>query len=469
MSSKGDLRTRLRITPEEGKLGLGELISLFFVNAGVTPGIYLINFYLMIFYTDIVGLDPASIGTLFLVARVFDGFNDPVQGYIIDHLPKTKMGRFRPYLIIASFLFTINFMLVFFGPLWFQGAKMLVVWITYLMIDMTYSFMDIPNNCLLPVMTDNPKERNILSLIKGSGPMLGSILMLPLPIMLGSMEGDKLKAYTIFLSAAAAATVLFVSLGALGVKERIPAEKEQEYGLRELLSILTQRPVYALFLTQLLTETGNALSSVTVLYFFTYILKDVKFMSALALPQLAGGISVLLAPMIANRYGKRTSYTLGTLIMVAGNALRFINVVNKPLILAGKFIHSAGLSISQTLVYGIMADNTDYIEFTQDKRAEGAVASLSTLVKKAGGGIGGAASGYLLKATGYVANAENQTKTARNGIIATSLLFPTLCCLAAALVFWFLYPLSVKRMAEITQELQERRAARDEIAAETTV
>jgi|GEM_PF-5888440 len=68
-----------------------------------------------------------EIGLLFLlVARVFDGFNDPVQAYIIDHLPKTKMGRFRPYFIVASFLFTINFVLVFFGPYWATGGKMVI-------------------------------------------------------------------------------------------------------------------------------------------------------------------------------------------------------------------------------------------------------------------------------------------------------------------------------------------------------
>ena len=469
-SSDTNLRTRFRITPSEGKLSIFEMMSLFFVNTGITPGLSLIQMYLLIFYTDIVGLDPAKIGTLFLVARVFDGFNDPVQGYIIDHLPKTKMGRFRPYLIIASFLFSANFTLVFFGPLWASsGAKMAIAWVTYLMIDMTYSFADIPNNCLLPVMTDNPKERNILTVFKGMGITVGNMLVsLPLPILLDRMPDNKLQAYSLFLGVSAAVTVLCISFGALGVKERIPAEEEQKYGIRELFSILTQRPVFALFLAQLLGGIGAGSSSVSQLYFFTYVLKDVKFISYYALlAVIVGGPGVMTSPLIANRFGKRASYTMGMSLIVAGGFMRLINVTSKPLLFVSHAIFTYGSSISQPLVYAIMADNTDYIEYTQDKRAEGAVASLSTLVNKAGGGLGNALAGYILKATGYVANAENQTQRAQNGIVLVAMLFPAICNLFAVLFFRFLYPLTVSKMQEITQTLQERRVARDEIAAET--
>jgi len=459
-------------TPNSGeKTGLLEKFSFSLLNFGVVPGLSLINGALLLFYTDVVGLDPAKIGLMFLVARVFDGVNDPIQGYIIDHLPRMKMGRFRPYLIMASFLFSINFALVFFGPLWFSGAKMVVAWITYLLIDMSYSFLDIPNNCMFSVITDHPKDRNILVLFKAAAMTLGGLVVgMPLPLLLDAMPDDKLRAFYLVVGMGVAITTVCVPLGTLGIKERIPAEKEQAYGLRDLLPMLIQRPVYALFLANLLLNISNTVVTTSSLYFFTYVMKDLTLLPVLSLVSMVCATpSLVVAPLSANRFGKRSTFTGGMLIMFAGYAARLLNIYSRPLLFFSAALSSFGASVGQPLTYGIIADNTDYIEYSMDKRAEGAIASLNTLGAKASGGIGGALSGYILNWTGYVPNADPQTKTAQNGIISMSILFPLIASLAAALIFRFLYPLTNKRMEEITLELQERRAAREEITAETPI
>ena len=449
------------------KTSILEKISFYFISAGSVIGTALVGGALMLFYTDVVGLDPARIGILFLVARIFDGFNDPIQAYIIDHLPRTKLGRFRTYLMIGACLFSLNLVVVFFGPYWVTGSKLLVAWITYIMLDMTSCFMTIPNDCLLPVLTDHPRDRNILSLIKGVAVTAGTLLIgMPLPLLLDGMPDNQVLAFGIVVIGGAVCMVLFVTLGALGVKERIPAEKEQKYKPKELLTILTRRPVYALFLSYLLVNTGAIASATVSLYFFMYVVKNLTIMPVLNIASIVAGlIGVALTPMLCNRFGKRTSFTIGMLIMSAAAAVRLIDVRNVLILIFTAGLNTFGSSMSHPIAFGIMADNTDYIEYTMDKRAEGAVASLNSLLTKAAGGIGSAIVGFMLTYTGYVADTGagfiEQSQAVQNGMIFMMVILPGAAALVAAIIFRLLYPLTNEKMKEITSELHERRAARD--------
>ena len=99
------------------KIGLKEKISFAFANMGNIPVTALVNSFLLIFYTNVVGLDPAACATLFLIARILDGVNDPIVGYVVDHFPNTKHGHFRVTLMIGSFLCALNYLLLWFGPM----------------------------------------------------------------------------------------------------------------------------------------------------------------------------------------------------------------------------------------------------------------------------------------------------------------------------------------------------------------
>ena len=112
------------------RIGITEKVSFGIVNIGNIPIQALLNGFLMIFYTDVVGLNPAAIATLFLLARVIDGINDPIMGFVIDHLPRTKMGRFRSYLLFGAVICCANFLLVWFGPLWAPGGKLAIAYIS---------------------------------------------------------------------------------------------------------------------------------------------------------------------------------------------------------------------------------------------------------------------------------------------------------------------------------------------------
>ena len=142
------------------KVSIREKIGFVAANVGNIPLMALLSSFFLIFYTDVVGLDPAKIATLFLISKIMDGVSDPVMGFILDRFPTTRLGKFRPMLIFGSIICVVNYILVWFGALWIPVGKYVVVYITYLLLGWTFDVMDIALNSMLPVMTDDIRERN---------------------------------------------------------------------------------------------------------------------------------------------------------------------------------------------------------------------------------------------------------------------------------------------------------------------
>lgn len=116
---------------ENQKVKLSEKIGMLMVCAGNIPLMTLLSVYFMIYYTTVVGLDPKALATLFLISKVMDGISDPVMGFILDRFPVTKMGKFRPMLILGTIICVINYILLWFGAVWSPVGKYVIVYVTY--------------------------------------------------------------------------------------------------------------------------------------------------------------------------------------------------------------------------------------------------------------------------------------------------------------------------------------------------
>ena len=208
-----------------------EKLSYALINFGNIPIMTLLNSYLLIFYTNVCGLDPAACATLFLIARIMDGVNDPFVGFIIDHLPNTRMGHFRPPLIVGTILVSINFLVLWFGPMMAPGGKLAIAYVSYLLIGFLFPVMDISLNSLLPVMSADTDERNALSSIKGLIYALGAIVIgVAGPLILGDTSNR--KGYVTLILISTAIVFFFSIIGTLGVKERVlPPKGGASYGV----------------------------------------------------------------------------------------------------------------------------------------------------------------------------------------------------------------------------------------------
>ena len=438
------------------KIGALEKVSFFLANVGNIPLMSLLSSFFTLFYTTIVGLDPAALGTLFLISKVADGISDPIMGYFLDKFPVTKMGKFRPMLILGTVICVINYIFLWFGAVWSPVGKYVIVYITYLLLGWTFDIMDISLNSLLPVMTAENKERNSLSLIKALGYGLGgAAISILAPIIVAS---GTLESYYILIFGSMAVTLVFSILGALGVKERVTPKgtDDERYSLRELFQFLRFKPVWTHFLMILLSTVGTSLSSGTGTFFYTYIMKDLKLMSGVSVVSLVITLlGMAVAPVLANKLGKKNVFLAGIIVAVGGSLIRFIDVRSLLLIYVGAVFAGIGGGFIGPLAYGIQADNTMYVQYKTGKRAEAAVASLSSFVSKAAQGVAGAISGYMLAVTGFIGGAAQQPQSVEGGIIFCSITLPLILCAAAGLVFGTLYPLGKKEVDEITLAIEQ--------------
>lgn len=442
----------------QDKIKMREKLSFAMANFGNIPIMTLINGYLLIFYTNICGLSPAACATLFLIARFLDAINDPLVGFIIDHLPTRKMGHFRPTLILGTILCSVNFLLLWFGPMLSTSGKLAIAYVSYILLGVLFPVMDISLNSLLPVMTEDMKERNSLSSIKGLAYVIGALVIgVAAPLILGDTSNK--QGYINLVLIMTAVIFFFSIIGTMGVKERVKPQMENSYSVKELFKILSQKPVYITFLAVLLYSIGSNIVNAANTYFYTYIFEDLTLASIITLITC---VTVFPATMVIGnligRFGKKKMYAIGLALAGLAPIIRLLDVRSIPLLIVSVLIAGIGAGFAAPLNYGIQADNTDYIEVSMGIRAEGAVASLSSFVSKCAMGIGGAIPGYLLQLAGFDSKAAVQNDDVINVIVLCVLILPAIVNVVAIVIFSKGYPITKEKLNEQICLMREKRS-----------
>ena len=442
----------------QDKIKMREKLSFAMANFGNIPVMTLINGYLLIFYTNICGLSPAACATLFLIARFLDAINDPLVGFMIDHLPTRKMGHFRPTLILGTILCSANFLLLWFGPMLSTSGKLAIAYVSYILLGVLFPVMDISLNSLLPVMTEDMKERNSLSSIKGLAYVIGALVIgVAAPLILGDTSNK--QGYINLVLIMTAVIFFFSIIGTMGVKERVKPQMENSYSVKELFKILSQKPVYITFLAVLLYSIGSNIVNAANTYFYTYIFEDLTLASIITLITC---VTVFPATMVIGnligRFGKKKMYAIGLALAGLAPIIRLLDVRNILLLIVSVLIAGIGAGFAAPLNYGIQADNTDYIEVSMGIRAEGAVASLSSFVSKCAMGIGGAIPGYLLQLAGFDSKAAVQNDDVINVIVLCVLILPAIVNVVAIVIFSKGYPITKEKLNEQICLMREKRS-----------
>jgi GPH family glycoside/pentoside/hexuronide:cation symporter/glucuronide carrier protein len=444
---------------QESVLTRKEKFGFIAVNLGNIPIMTLMSMYLLYFYNVVVGLDLIAIGTLFLIARVMDGINDPLMGFVIDHLPRTKLGRFRSYILIGSIICSINYALLWLGPSMASSGKLLIAYITYLLFGFTFDLMDIPLNSMIPVMSDRDKDRNTLSNIKGVVYMVGALLWVVGTVPFVSSFPTERQGYHVWIIIASVVVIIFSILGTLSIKERIMPVKEEKYAFKEIVKILGAKPVLILFLETLFTQIGSAVTGAVSLFFFTFVLDEPDLFPIVGASVIIGVIiGAIVGPIMIKKYGKITTKIIAGIISFIGPLISIFLPRDQPyLFVIVALLSSPGMGISSILNYGIQADNMDFIEWKFGFRAEGAVASLQSFIVKAGGGVGAAIAAYSLALINFDNELIFQTEETIRGLFYVTYGIPIIFIIVALLIWTFGYPLNTIVRKKMMDDLIKQR------------
>lgn len=444
--------------------GFGDMASSMFWK--------IFGMYLLFFYTDVFGLAPAAVGTMFLITRIWDSFLDPVIGVIADRT-ESRWGKFRPYLLYVALPFGIIGVLTFTTPHLSPSGKLVYAYVTYTLMMMVYSAINVPYASLLGVMSPNPQDRTTLSSYRMFFAYLGSFIALMLiePLVeFFSRHGSVQQSWQYSVAVIAAmCVVLFLACFAL-TKERVKPIHEEKHSLKEdLLDLCKNGPWWILLGAGIAALIFNSIrDGATIYYFKYYVLETSSFQIAslgvtvtwtslyLMLGQASNMLGVALAASVANHIGKKNTYILAMAIAtVLSIAFYWFTPGQLVLIFVFQALISVCAGIIFPLLWSMYADIADYSELKCGRRATGLIFSSSSMSQKLGWTLGGALTGWLLGYFGFQANVV-QTETAVVGIKMMLSFLPAIGTVLS-IIFIAFYPLSEKKVKEITAELEEER------------
>jgi GPH family glycoside/pentoside/hexuronide:cation symporter len=437
------------------------------------------NLFLFYYYTDVFGLNPAAIGTMYLVANLWDAVNDPIMGAIADRV-QTKRGKYRPFLLWCALPYGLLGYAIFANPDLGETGKLFYAYTTFIAFKMIYTAINVPYSALMGVISPRQDDRVALSTFRFLGAFGGgfvvSLLVRPLVKLFGGE--DELLGFQTTMAVFGVASVIMFLITYFTTRERVEPQLKRDVGLLEDLKILCRnRPWIVMIGAAICTLANVAVRGAVTVHYFKYYVGNsddtifslgragtafvldfdatTLFMSSGMIAFITG---VAFTGLVGRAFGKRNALivlTLANAVTITGfffippDALALMFVMN----LLGNLLAGP----TPALVWALYTDVADYGEWKFGRRATGLVFSAAMFAQKMGLTIGGAASGWMLAAFGFVAN-QDQTPEALLGIRIMFCIIPGALALLNGFILLF-YPLNTARTEHMHRELKAMREA----------
>jgi glucuronide carrier protein len=447
--------------------GAGDLANNLAFTLGTT--------FLLLYYTDVVGLSAAAVGTMFLVVRLWDAFADLFAGRMVDRT-MTRWGKFRPFIIFGGMPLLFLSVLTFAVPKGLgDGTQLLYAYLSYAVLGLVYSLVNVPYGSLATAMTQVARERAKLATARGLGAGLGGLLLtfIIAPQIQGVTRDKTLSAaeraaelQSIFLTA----TLIFVVLGfvlyVLTVRwcREIVVRTQPRVGVADTFRTLkTNKPLGILCGSSFFYLIGLFAVGGATAYYAIYVLGDARYIIWMTLVTVVVQFATApFVPRLVTRFGKKNLYQYCGLFTVAGGVALFFTPASLPLLaLVCVAVKGFGVQLINTLMFALEADTVEYGEWKTGQRTEGATYAIFSFTRKITQSIGGALGAFALALGGYlttVGPGQVQPDSAILAIKASLGLVPAAAALLAMLVF-IRYPLTEKRYGDIVRETDARKQA----------
>ena len=478
------------------KVSMGEKLGYSLGDAAANLVFQMMMIFQLKFYTDVFGLDGAVAGSILMIGSVSAIIVDPTVGILADRT-KTKWGKFRPWLIWTAIPFCIFYILAFYNP-GIQEKSMVAIYatISYVLLMTVYSFNNIPYTSLGGVMTSDIKERTSITTIRFIAVTIAQFVVqgLTLPLVDNFGQGNAQRGWVTTIALFACVAVFLFLVTFLVTKERIQPPPMQVKNIKEdikdtisdvswnSMALLT----FAIFIT--LSMWGSAMNfyfqynidQKSLYDFLTFFGLDIEqkdaysmgysiFNMTTAIVQFIGVIC--LSRLLANKYGKKKVFIICLSLTAFFTALFYIpSPTDISLIFVLNFLKSLAYAPTVPLLWAMIGDVADHIEYENYRRATGFCFSGITLALKLGLGLGGAIAGVIISMFGYVSGGSAiQNESAMEGIRLVSSIVPAILFGVGVLALYF-YPISKEYNENMQAELEgRRRMAKEEVSEQSLI
>jgi GPH family glycoside/pentoside/hexuronide:cation symporter len=440
---------------------LGDTASNFFFQT--------FNIFLTYYYVDVWGIPATALLWMFPIIRLFDACNDPAMGLIADRT-NTRWGKFRPYLLWGAIPYGICGYLMFAGPDFGPTGKLVYAYITYALMLISYTVINVPYSSLMGVLSPSSRTRTVASSFRFVGAFAGafliSLFVRPLVKYLGG--DNEMRGFQWTMAIFAIVSVILFWITFVTTKERVkPPAGQKSNVIGELRELIYNWPWVMLLIASVFSTTFIALRSGSTVFYFKYVVGDdgmpiflgldrtTIFLSTGALAQVAG--TVILG-FIARRVDKKyAAALLCTITGVCFLMFYFLPIDQFNWLVAVNALGYLCMGPTSALTWALYGDVADYGEWKFGRRSTGLVFSASLFSIKTGVMVGGFLLPLFLASFGYVKDAEQTPKALLGISLAFSIVPGVIALLKAGALL--IYPLNQKRVDKIEGELDARRTA----------
>lgn len=430
--------------------GLGDLASNLIFGA--------VAMFLLFYYTDVAGASAAAVGTIILFSRFLDGFTDIGMGAIVDKT-RSKHGKARPWLLWMAIPYTISAIMLFTVPDLGPVGMLIYIAITYNLVHIIYTAINIPYGVLNARMTQDSYQRATLNIFRMFLALVANIIImfftLPLVEMFGGGKTGWTVTFTIF---GVAAGIIFL-ITFMTTKERVTAVNMDQAKVPTMTGVkaLFKNKYWALMVVfALVSYTGLGLNGGLGVYYAQYILENPALVGPLGFAGLFPAlIGLLFVAPIIKKYGKRNSMIFGLLLGLIGTVVILIDPTNVALVLTGSIIRGIGGVPFAGSFFAMLADTIEYGEWKTGVRTEGLVYSAGSFGTKVGMGLGAAIMGWCLTLGGYVGGLTEQSDSAISMITFLFVWIPAIIAVIQLVILVF-YKLD-KQYPQILADLHARK------------
>lgn len=442
----------------------GEIFKYAFGGIGSNIPFMLVLTYLMFFYTDMAGISPALVGTLFFISRFIDAVTDPIMGMIADRT-KSRLGKYRPWLILSAPLVGFSLVMLFWIPDLPDTQKIVYIYTTYIFYSIVTTVANIPYHSLTAVMSQDPHQRTSLASAKQfmSIPsiLVAQSLFLPIVGIFGGGEQGWLL--TAILFGVIVTTCFWICASSAKRHDtpyvEIPNAPKEDYSFKEQLKLLAKnKPLIILSIAMCTNLFAFAIQSSVQLYYWTHVIGRQELFPILSLVGTLLSIPFyIFLPYLSKKFEKKGIFLYGSIISI----VPFLVLLFTP----GEFV---GINFTAAVIatmlgpttgaicWAMLPDCVEYGEWKTGIRGAGVVTSSLTFVNKLAQAGGGLLAGVLLGSAGYVAG-QTQSPGTLNMIVYLYTIIPILGHIATILVLRW-YKIDTKFYLRIVEEIKQRKA-----------
>lgn len=459
------INTNNNAVKEKRPFGMRDKIGYFFGDLGAEGFFDVAGAFLMVYYTDVFGINPVLTGTIFLFARLWDAFMDVMAGRFIDKRPNSPEGRFRPWIIKFAPVLMLSGIIMYIKIPGFSNTGYLIyATITYVLWGTCHSFATIPYGSMTSVITDKSNERASLSAARSSASNIAQMVTKSL-IPLVAFSANKPDAGK-FLMVAIIVGIFGMTSYTIFYKlttERIIVHKPKQRAsiLLALKDLIKNKGFVAFICSGFLLLITSFITNSLNTYLFKDYFQDTRAMAFSGVILILNVIVLApTVPSIVKKFGKKESVSVALLFSAIGYVLLYLIPIKNGYVFVGaNWIANLGVQFFMFVTWACLADIIDDHELKTGRREDGTVLSIYTFTRKVGQSAAGFVSGVALSLAGYV-KAPQQTPEVAMNIRNIATLAPAILYVLTFVCIAVFYPMTKAKVEEIRVELAEKRAER---------